>query len=123
METAVGIQAGGNVSHSLFAFPGARWVVWGNQFPPCAEGSCQRPPKAHPSTVSSVSLCFPITKTCHMDASGTVTKGVTAPVALLLPCDMIYGTFPHLTHPGDAGTMQGVPPHLPAFVSQGTTPW
>lgn len=94
----------------------------GESFLPCAEDSCQRPPKAHPS----VSLCFPVTKTCHMDASactGTVTKGVTAPVALLLPCDVIYGTFPHLTHPGDAGTMQGVPPHLPASLSQGTTTW
>lgn len=32
-----------------------------------------------------------------MDASahtGTVTKGVTAPVALLLPYSMIYGMFP-----------------------------
>lgn len=58
-----------------------------------------------------------------MNTSGTVTKAVTAPVALLLPHDMIYGTFPHLTHPGDAGTMQGVPLHLPAFVSQGTTTW
>lgn len=101
-------------------------MVWGSQFLPFAEDSCQRLPKAHPSTVSTVSLCFPVTETCHMDASGhteTVTKGVTAPIALLLPCDMIYGTFPHLTHPGDAGTMQGVPPHLPAFVSQETTTW
>lgn len=126
MEPTVGAQAGENVSHSVFASPGARWVVWGNHFLPSAEDSCHRPPKAHPSTISTVSLCFPVTKTCHMDAfayTGTVTKGVTAPVALLLPCNMIYGTFPHLTYPVDAGTMQGVLPHLPAFMSQGRTTW
>lgn len=78
----------------------------------------------HPSTIPTASLCWPGTKTCHMDASahtGTVTKQVTAPVALLLPYSIIYGTFPHLTCLVDTGTMQGVPPHLPAFVSQGRT--
>lgn len=67
----------------------------------------------------------PGTQTCHMDASartGTVTKRVTTPVALLLPCSVIYGTFPHLSRPADAGTMQGVPPHLPAFVRENHVP-
>lgn len=76
------------------------------------------------SPIPTASLCCPGTKTCHKDASahtGTVTNGVTTPIALLLPYSVIYGTFPHLARPADAGITQGVPPHLPAFVSRGRT--
>lgn len=53
----------------------------------------------HPSTIPTASLCRSGPKPCHMDASahtGTVTRGVTAPVALLLPYSVIYGPFPTL---------------------------